>query len=258
MRPLLTKDQLKEQLKILRSQGLLKSRQPINHGGIGVTLDHLLGVPSGNLPLSDTAQWELKTHRRGSPSHVTLFHLEPKPKIGKGGVVTGLLLPKYGWPHQTMPGEMSFRQTLRATVPTDRGFGIRVDRNNEKVVVYFESSCVSAEHQAWLSSVAQRAGLGSLSPEPYWSFQDLFFKASTKLLNTFYVEVDAEKLGSEEYFRICQIIVLENFDPDRLIAALESGQAVVDFDARTGHNHGTKFRIRGDCLPDLYRFREAV
>jgi len=27
---------------------------------------------------------------------------------------------------------------------------------------------------------------------------------------------------------------------------------LVDFDARTGYNHGTKFRMRQDCLPMLY------
>ena len=35
--------------------------------------------------------------------------------------------------------------------------------------------------------------------------------------------------------------------------ALEEGKILVDFDARTGHNHGTKFRMRQDCLPMLYK-----
>ena len=35
-------------------------------------------------------------------------------------------------------------------------------------------------------------------------------------------------------------------------AALEQGKVLVDFDARSGHNHGTKFRMRQDCLPMLY------
>jgi hypothetical protein len=28
---------------------------------------------------------------------------------------------------------------------------------------------------------------------------------------------------------------------------------LVDFDARTGHNHGTKFRLRQNFLPRLYK-----
>jgi len=34
---------------------------------------------------------------------------------------------------------------------------------------------------------------------------------------------------------------------------IEQSNILVDFDARTGHNHGTKFRMRQNCLPSLYR-----
>ena len=37
-----------------------------------------------------------------------------------------------------------------------------------------------------------------------------------------------------------------------LIEAIEKGYLLVDFDARTGHNHGTKFRLRQDKMPTLY------
>ena len=33
---------------------------------------------------------------------------------------------------------------------------------------------------------------------------------------------------------------------------MELGNILVDFDARTGHNHGTKFRMRQNCLAKLY------
>ncbi|MFH1477598.1 MAG: MvaI/BcnI family restriction endonuclease [Verrucomicrobiota bacterium] len=33
---------------------------------------------------------------------------------------------------------------------------------------------------------------------------------------------------------------------------LENGNVLVDFDARTGHNHGTKFRIRQGQWANLY------
>ena len=35
-------------------------------------------------------------------------------------------------------------------------------------------------------------------------------------------------------------------------ATLENGTAFVDFDARTGHNHGTKFRVSANVLPSLF------
>ncbi len=36
------------------------------------------------------------------------------------------------------------------------------------------------------------------------------------------------------------------------LEAIETADILIDFDARTGHNHGTKFRIRQNCLPALY------
>jgi hypothetical protein len=36
------------------------------------------------------------------------------------------------------------------------------------------------------------------------------------------------------------------------VTAIEEGDVYVDFDARTGHNHGTKFRIKQNAIPKLY------
>jgi len=47
-------------------------------------------------------------------------------------------------------------------------------------------------------------------------------------------------------------MMLSTFSFDALLSAIEEGWAYVDFDARTGHNHGTKFRVRSHLLPRLY------
>ena len=39
---------------------------------------------------------------------------------------------------------------------------------------------------------------------------------------------------------------------------LKAQRRGTDFDARTGHNHGTKFRLRQDCLPELYENIETI
>jgi hypothetical protein len=39
---------------------------------------------------------------------------------------------------------------------------------------------------------------------------------------------------------------------DKFLSAMKRGFILVDFDARTGHNHGTKFRIRQNSWPELY------
>src|SRR4030066_971178 len=101
---LLTKQQVIEKLKQAKEMGWIKSLRPLNSGGIGNTIDSLLGLPENNLPISDTAQWELKTHRVASSSLLTLFHMEPEPRIQK--IVINILLPKYGWPDQSRADEL--------------------------------------------------------------------------------------------------------------------------------------------------------
>jgi len=46
--------------------------------------------------------------------------------------------------------------------------------------------------------------------------------------------------------------MLQNLSLENFLKAIESAAVLVDFDARTGHNHGTKFRLRQDKLHALY------
>lgn len=47
--------------------------------------------------------------------------------------------------------------------------------------------------------------------------------------------------------------MLQEFDFEGFLQAIETGVLYVDFDARTGHNHGTKFRFRQNSWPLLYK-----
>lgn len=47
-------------------------------------------------------------------------------------------------------------------------------------------------------------------------------------------------------------MILRNFSLENFLKAIEDGIILVDFDARTGHNHGTKFRIRQGNWDRLY------
>ncbi len=250
-----SKEQLIQKLKEIRDKGWIQTGRHGNVGGVGNTLEDLLGIEENNLPIPNAAEWELKCQRIETSSLITLFHMEPSPRALK--FVPQTLLPKYGWPHQeagTKYGgnEMSFRQTITGTVRSDRGFGVIVDYEQKKVLISFDRNFVDKSHRQWIKSVEQRAGLGELSPQPYWGFDDLTHKAGTKLLNCFYVQARTKKEGHKEFFSYEKISVLTKFNPQAFIKGFEMGYLFVDFDARTGHNHGTKFRLRQDKLPELY------
>ena len=86
-----TKETLIAALKDIRDLGFVPNARHGNHGGIGNTLEDLLGIEENNLPIPNAAQWELKTQRLGTKSLITLFHLEPSPQALK--FIPTVLLP---------------------------------------------------------------------------------------------------------------------------------------------------------------------
>lgn len=250
-----TKPELIAKLKEISAMGFVTNARRGNVGGIGNTLEDLLGIKENNLPIPNTAEWELKARRLNSTSLTTLFHIEPSPRAIR--FVSQVLLPKYGWAHQEddrkyPKGEMSFRQTIHGQSRSDRGFKVVIDRKERRILISFNAKSAGLRHKAWVESVKKRVGLGELNPQPYWGFDDLEHKAGTKLLNAFYVQAEVKIVRKKEFYHYTKVMMLQKFSFEGFLKALEEGKIFVDFDARTGHNHGTKFRMRQDALPMLY------
>ena len=254
-----TKASLIKKLKEIAAMDWIPNARHGNHGGVGNTLEDLLGIKENNLPIPNAAEWELKTQRVNVRSKTgslcTLFHVEPSPRAL--GFVPKILLLKYGWAHKEAgkkypKSELSFRQTIHGASRSDRGFKVVVDRNEQKVLISFDPKVVSAKHEVWLQSIQKRAGLHELDPQPYWGFDDLKHKAGTKLLNSFYVTAETQKRRGKENYKFSKVMMLKKFSFENFLTALEQGKVFVDFDARTGHNHGTKFRTISTHLPLLY------
>lgn len=253
---LFTKEALIKNFIEIERRGWIKNTRKGNQGSVGNTLEDLLGIEENNLPIPNAAEWELKAQRKNTSSLTTLFHCEPSPRAVK--FVPQILLLNYGWKHKEAgikypETEMSFRQTISGKVRSDRGFCVKINRNEKKVLISFDAESVANEHKDWLHEVKRKTGLNELFPQPYWGFDDLEHKAGTKLLNCFYVQADVKKENGDEFFHFNKVIMLQTFSFDKFLYELEAGNILVDFDARTGHNHGTKFRLRQNCLPKLYK-----
>ncbi len=250
-----SKEELIRQLCEIADRGWVESTRHGNVGGIGNTIEELLGIEENNLPIPNAAEWELKTFRTSSKSLTTLFHMEPSPTAFK--FVPSILLPKYGWLHKEAGKkygtvEMSFRQTIGCSSRSDRGFKVIVNHAERTISISFDASSVAERHKGWLDSVKLRIGLEELSPQPYWGFDDIYHKAGTKLHNCFLIGCETSKINELLHFKIKSIMMLRKFSLERWIEAFEHGLILVDFDARTGHNHGTKFRFRQNRFHELY------
>lgn len=259
---LLSKDELINSIKSISKSGWHESvkgtKDTRNDGAVGNTLEILLGIDENNLPIPNAREWELKGQRLHTSSLVTLKHIEPSPTATR--IVPTLLLPKYGWKHKKAgkeypDDEMSFRSTTSAASFTNRGFRITVDRKKKKVRFVFDSSKADTSNQEiklWLCDVENRIGTGPLNPEPYWGFEDLKFAVGTKLKNCFYIIAESKMLDKHEYFRYDSLYMLSEFSFEKFLSCIEEGVVLIDFDARTGHNHGTKFRIRQGSWSKVY------
>lgn len=255
---LISKEELIQDFKRIESMGWIKvpKKRRRNDGSVGNLLEDLLGIPENNLPIPNAAEWELKAQRANTSSLVTLCHMEPSPRIAK--LVPDYLLPNYGWPHAEAgkkypKDEMSFRATLNAASFTDRGFSVNVNRTRERIEIIFDSNrCNIKKHHEWITGVEKKVGLGALSTLPYWGFNDLYTKVGTKLINCFFVQADSKREGGELYYHYNNVLMLKEVSKSKFIEAIEKGIVYIDFDARTGHNHGTKFRIKNKDIPMLY------
>lgn len=246
-----TKSTIIAALKEIRSMGWIKTlRNSHNDGAIGNTLEDLLGITENNLPLPNAAEWELKTQRKNTSALLTLFHMEPSPR---GLHIADYLLENYGWPHKQAgkkypSDEKSFRQTLSYIQPTRRGFFVDIDRVNERITVRFDSSAIDDELSDWKMKLPEY----DEDYVPYWGFNDLYHKAGVKLGNCFYILADVKEDNREYFCRYSEIMQLQGFSLEKFLSGIREGNILIDFDVRTGHNHGTKFRIRQNSIPMLY------
>jgi len=174
-----TKESLIEALIKIREKGWIPTGRKNNDGGVGNTLEDLLGIEENNLPLPNAAEWELKAQKKDTTALITLFHMEPSPRAYK--FVPAFLLPGYGWQHQEAGkkyanSEKSFRQTINAARYSGRGFSVIVDRTNKKVMAVFNYGNIDLKsHAEWAKLVNKK-----LTPQPYWGFDDLFHKSGNK------------------------------------------------------------------------------
>jgi len=259
---LYTKDELIETMQDIFSRGWYPSvKQTIdtrNDGAVGNTLESLLGIQENNLPIPNAREWELKGQRLHTSSLITLKHVEPSPTAAR--IVSAILLPQYGWKHQQAgqrypATEMSFRSTTSATGFTNRGFRIILERTQKKIRFIFDptqADISQPEIAEWLEPVRRRNGLATIYPEPYWGFDDLEPLIATKMKNCFYVVAERKIESGHEFFKYQRLLVLSEFSFSRFLNAMEDGAVLVDFDARTRHNHGTKFRLKQGSWASLY------
>lgn len=251
-----TKEELIKLLAEIRSKGWIRlaSKRQGRDGGLGNTLEDLLGIRENNIPLADYGEHELKTHRAGSNSLITLFHLEPYPRSRQNATIP-YLVQNYGWPIAKYgPREQSLRVDIDAAGFAERGFIGIINEDLQRVELHFDSTKVpkTTEYTQWLAQVNRRVGLGDLNPIPYWSFEDLEKALHKKIRNMVFLTVETKVEKGRQKMRILKALLLENVTLQKFLEAIKKGHVQIEFNARTHHNHGTAFRTWERYWPKVY------
>ncbi len=254
-----SKDELIKNIKAIRNRGWILNHRSNSDGGAGNTLEDLLGIEENNLPIPNAGEWELKCQVK-TTSLVTLFHCEPSPKGMK--FVANILLPTYGWRHKFAGtkypvSEKSFQQTINTQNFSSRGFSVKCNDEEKKIEIMFQHNLISSENSQWAGQISQN-NAEILQVNPYWGFQDLSHILGYKMHNCFYVIAEKKKEGGVNYLRYNTIYKLEASSSKRFFQFIRDGHVYVDFNARTGHNHGSKYRIKQNYFHALFDSAEEI
>jgi len=261
----MTIDDIKQIIYLNKDRWLLGTHQG-NHGNQGNTLEGLFGIAENNLRLPDFGEIELKTQKIESGSYVTLFHREPKPR---GSIPR--LLKAMGWRHQLAgykypADELSFRSTTPANRFTNRGFKVRLD--DSRIELVFDANSVNRNaidvtgvYESlgdWIDDCNNRTPHYNMIFPLYWDRRDFDSACMEKLNNTLMCFCETRRESGVEFYKIKTAYILKEFLSDKLAILFQNGSLVIDFDARTRHNHGTKLRIKRDSLPALFAHSELI
>lgn len=214
-----------QKLKKIKKQGYIptKRRGPT---GVGYTLEELLGMKENNIALPDIAKAELKTHRDGYGSMITLFTFNNKV-----------------W--QINP------------IEAVRKYG-SYDRNGRRGL-YYTMSLKPNSAGLFLEIGNKEIGISHISGEKIalWKLEKLEERFEQKIPALILVHAFSEERDRREYFHYDRASLLQGTSPSILKNQFKKEHLLVDVrmhDKGTegARNHGTAFRVKEDKLPFLF------
>ena len=252
--------------QLIRDMSMITGRwhvgtRPGNDGEAGNTLEDLLGVPENNLKLPDYGSTELKTMKADGGSLVTLLHQEPKPRAS-----VPKLLKCLGWKHREAGNrydntEMSFRSTTYGHRYSSRGFRIFLQGGMIEFIYdpdqvdrfVPDRTGIFATYGDWAADVELRHDPHYHDVLPvYYTVEDLTAAVAGKLDSTLLVQYREKGKKGHRSYKYGDAYLMSGVDFSAIAGLITDGKMVIDFDARTHHNHGTKLRIARQNLNRLF------
>ena len=225
-------DELKERLSALQQCGYVVSLRRGNTG-IGYTLETLLGVDENNLQTPDLGETELKAHRRGASSRITLFTFNR----GAWQMRQADVIERYGY--YDTNDRLSLYSTTNST-PNSQGLYNRIEE--EHVGLYHVDGTL----------IAQWEGEGLART----------FDEKMPALVAVYADTRMNSDNREEFW-FNEAYLLRQPDASNILELIRNDTIVVDIRMHINRrgsvrNHGTGFRIDESFLSLCFGSRERL
>lgn len=220
-----TIEQFQEKFDKIKQQNWIQSvrRGPT---GIGQTLEQVLGLTENNIALPDLHEIELKAHRIGSTSMITLFTFNRKAWKMKPLEA----IRKYGTPD--VNGRMGLYFTMSPTP------------NSTGLFIFNEENSISVRHIS-----------GELIAE--WQLDALAEQFCKKIPGLVLVSAFNEMRGDIEWFQFSRAQLLTDTSPEIIREQILAGNVLVDLrlhdKGTSARNHGTGFRVKENKLSFLFK-----
>lgn len=222
----MTLDEFKRAFADLKKQGWIPSKRR-GPTGIGQTLEQALGLKENNIAVPDLKNVELKAHRIGSTSLITLFTFNRK--VWKMKPLEAIR--KYGTPDQD--GRMGLYFTM-SRLPNEQG-----------LYLHIEPETISVRHKPSEELIAE------------WQLETLVERFMQKIPALILVGAQSKMDEEIESFKYKHAYLLTDTSPKIIRKQIWEGNVLVDLRLHdkitSARNHGTGFRTREDKLLALFK-----
>ena len=235
----------------IKAKGFVPNTRPNNKdGGIGNTLEDLLGIQENNLTQADFKDIEIKSQRLFNSSYISLF----TKSFSQPRAVNTRLRETYG--------EIRMEEHPDKPVLNTSLFGNRESLVYEK----YKISLLIKRDLERIYLIVKDLNGNILCNDVYWDFS-ILRNASRKLNKLLLVFADTQTQNNQKYHHFTKAQLYLNFDFNKFLDELEQGNIMVDI--RIGvhnsgplygrtHDHGNAFRIKKENFYKLYSIFKTI
>lgn len=234
-------------LSLMRKSGIPSVRE--NSTGIGMTTEHELGIKENNSCGPDVGSLEVKSHRIGTHSPITLFTLSPTSENKNA-----YLMDNYGESYPENPSQKKLHVSIFADRKSTyaRNYSFKLYNNPEKKIV----------------EVRVYDGEELTDNSVYYTYTKLEERLNAKLKHLLLLRAKSSYANDGgEMFDYKECIKFTDTSFDKFLKMLDVGK--IQYDIRIGryqsgvrkgrsHDHGSAFRIKEEDLTGLYLDKKTM